>query len=115
MGIPYKRAYALSSYALTYVALKAVRTPDDEGAQPQGRGEGVLGGADPCVTANLPTNITDFGGFDSSIILMLRGGIPRPVGNLPESLSQAMLVGIMLVGRLGVEGRSAAECIVCMQ
>ena len=25
------------------------------------------------------------------------------IGNLPESLSQAMLVGIMLVGRLGVE------------
>ena len=26
------------------------------------------------------------------------------VGNFPESLSQAMLVGIMLVGRLGVAG-----------
>ena len=36
------------------------------------------------------------------MMLFLRGGIPRPKGNLPESLSQAMLVGIMLVGRLGV-------------
>ena len=35
-------------------------------------------------------------------ILILRGEIPRPIGNLPESLSQAMLGGTMLVGRLGV-------------
>ena len=28
-----------------------------------------------CVTANLPTNIMDFRGFDSRIILILRGGI----------------------------------------
>ena len=40
--------------------------------------------------------------FDSSIILILRGGIPRPTGNFPESLSQAILVGIMLAGRLGL-------------
>ena len=53
-------------------------------------------------TANLPTNIVDFGGFDSSIMLNLRGGIPRPKGNFPEILSQAMLLGVMLVGRLGV-------------
>ena len=43
-------------------------------------------------TANF-RNIVDFGGFDSSIILIQRGGIPRPVGDLPQSLSQAMLVG----------------------
>ena len=54
------------------------------------------------VTANLPTNIVDFTGFDSSIMLNLRGGIPRPKGKFPETLNQAMLVGIMLVGRLGV-------------
>ena len=53
-------------------------------------------------TANLRTNIVDFRGFDSSIILILRGGIPRPTGDFPESLSQAILVGIMFVGRLGV-------------
>ena len=30
-------------------------------------------------------------------MLNLRSEIPRPIGDLPESLSQAMLVGIMLV------------------
>ena len=47
---------------------------------------------------NLPTNITGFGGFDLGIILIVRGGIPRPLGDFPESLSQAMLVEVMLVG-----------------
>ena len=46
-------------------------------------------------TAKPPTNIVDFRG--SSIILILRGGILTSIGNLPESLSRAMLVG-----RLGV-------------
>ena len=50
------------------------------------------------VTPSLPTNIVDFSGFDSSIILILRSGIPRPTGDSPESLSQAML-GIILVGK----------------
>ena len=58
--------------------------------------------------ANLNTNIMDFRGFDSSVILILRGGIPRPIGNLPGSSSQAILVGIMLVGRLGVSPGNAA-------
>ena len=53
--------------------------------------------------ADLRTNIMEFRGLDSSIILILRGGIPRPKGDFPESLSQAILVGIMLVGRLGVQ------------
>ena len=35
----------------------------------------------------------DFGGFDSSIILIQRGGILMSIGGFPESLSQAMLVG----------------------
>ena len=34
-------------------------------------------------TANLRTMIMHFRGFDSSIILILRGGIPRPIGNSP--------------------------------
>ena len=57
-----------------------------------------------CHTANVPSNIVNFRGFDSSTILIQRGGIPRPgfLGISPESLSQAMLVGTMLVGRLGV-------------
>ena len=54
------------------------------------------------ITANLRTTSLDFRGFDSSVFLILRGGIPRPVGNLPESLRQAILVGIVLVGRVGV-------------
>ena len=62
--------------------------------QPQGRSA--------VCTANLRTDIMDFRGFDSSIILIIRGGIPRPTGDFPESLSQAILVGIILVGRLGV-------------
>ena len=44
-------------------------------------------------THNIPTNLVDFGGFDSSIMLCLRGGILMSIGNFPESLSQAMLVG----------------------
>ena len=54
------------------------------------------------LTASLRTKILDFRGFDSSIILFLRGAIPSPIGKFPESLSQAVLAGIMLVGRLGV-------------
>ena len=46
-----------------------------------------------CNTPNLPTKIVDFRGFDSSIVLIQRGGIPRPIGDFPESLTQAMLVG----------------------
>ena len=53
-------------------------------------------------TPGYPTNIVDFRGFDSSAILIWRGGIPRSIGDFLESLSQAMLVGVMLVGRLGV-------------
>ena len=55
--------------------------------------------------ASLCTKITDFGGFDSSIILMLRrwnSQTPRPLGEFPEILSQRILVGVILVGRLGV-------------
>ena len=59
-------------------------------------------------TANLRTNVMDFRGFESSIILILRGDIPRPIGNFPQSLSQAMLVGIMLVGRSGVHALQSA-------
>ena len=60
----------------------------------------------PCLhkraTANFCTEILDFGGLDSSIISILRGGIPRSTGNFPEALSQGILVGIILVERLGV-------------
>ena len=43
-------------------------------------------------------------GFDFSIILILRGGILISIGISPDILSQAILVGIILVGRLGVVG-----------
>ena len=56
-------------------------------------------------TANLRTKILDFGGFVSSIVSILRGGILMSTGDFPESLSQAILVGVMLVGRLGVHAR----------
>ena len=49
------------------------------------------------------TKILDFGGFDSSIILMLRGG--TSIGNFPEMLSQQIL-GMISKGRLGVTRRS---------
>ena len=47
-------------------------------------------GAPPALTANLRTKVLDFRGFDSSIILILRGGILMSIGNFPESLSQAI-------------------------
>ena len=53
-------------------------------------------------TGDFRAKILNFGGFDSSRILSVRGGLPRPVGNFPESLSPAILGGIILVGRLGV-------------
>ena len=51
-------------------------------------------------TPSLPTNIVDFKGFDSSIILIQRDGIIMFTGDLPESLSQAMLVGCNVSRRL---------------
>ena len=38
----------------------------------------------PYITANLRTKILDFRGFDSSIILMSRGGILMSIGHFPE-------------------------------
>ena len=54
------------------------------------------------ISIYLCAKILDFRGFDSSIIFILSGGVPRPIGSLPEVLSQRILVGIILVGRLGV-------------
>ena len=53
-------------------------------------------------TANLRTKILDVRGFDSNIILNSRGGILMSMGNFMEILSQQILVGVILVGRLGV-------------
>ena len=53
-------------------------------------------------TANLRTKILDFRGLDSSRILILRNAILMSMGDFPDILSQEILVGISLVGRLGV-------------
>ena len=54
-------------------------------------------------TANLCTKILNFRGFDSSIILHLGGGVLMFIADSPEVLSQQILVGIILVGRFGVD------------
>ena len=59
-------------------------------------------------TANLRTKILDFRGFDSSRILILRGGILMSIGDFPEVLSHIILVGMILVGRLGIHTRATA-------
>ena len=58
-------------------------------------------------SANLHTKILDFRGFDSSIISSLRGGILMSVGDFLEVLSQGILAGVILVGRLGAVGTGA--------
>ena len=52
-------------------------------------------------TANLRTNIMDVRGFDSTMILMLRGAILMSIGNFPEVLSQAMLVECNVIREIG--------------
>ena len=42
-------------------------------------------------TANLRTNILDFRGFDSSIIVILRGRIPRPIGDFTGKFESSNL------------------------
>ena len=51
--------------------------------------------------ANLRTKILDFRGFDSSIILIIRGGSLMSIGSSPEVLSQRILVEVIVVGRWG--------------
>ena len=48
-------------------------------------------------TPNLRTKILDLRGFDSSRILSLRDEMFTPIGNLPESLSQRILVTVELI------------------
>ena len=69
----------------------------------EGRDAGVGSGAEyvsvfPCgrfakmTTANLRAKILDFSGFDSSIILISRGGILTSIGIFLEILSRIILV-----------------------
>ena len=53
------------------------------------------------IRPHLPTNIVDFRGFDSSIMLFVRGGIPRHIGDFPESLNHAILVGCNVSREIG--------------
>ena len=50
-------------------------------------------------------SLGSFGGFASSMIFTLMGEIRMSIGNFPEVLSQPILVGIILAGRLGVAPR----------
>ena len=72
LDFPTERANSLSSYALTYVALRV----------------GHPGAADSHArisraAANLHTKILDLRGVDPSRILILRGGILTSIGNFP--------------------------------
>ena len=55
----------------------------------------------PQTAPNLPTNMVGFRGFDSSIMIILRGEIPRRIGDFPESSSQAMSVGCNVNREIG--------------
>ena len=46
-------------------------------------GGGLWAAPEGSSTAKLRTKILDFRGFDSSIILLLRGGILMSIGNIP--------------------------------
>ena len=57
----------------------------------------------PSPAANLRTKIMDFGGFDSSVVLLSRGGILRPIGEVPggyesNSLTSAACLFAMHMG-----------------
>ena len=54
------------------------------------------------------TKILDFRVFDSSGIFILRGGIPMSIVFVPESLSQQIFIGTILVGRSGVPAAPVA-------
>ena len=66
--------------------------------------------------ANLHTKILDFGGFDSSLILVLRGGILMSVGNFFDLSSEHILVGrdnlSREIGRKSSEPESLARAPV---
>ena len=92
--------YIILGYATYYIILK-----EASGFGSQTRSVRAQMGPSLMKTcyAQSPSNIVDFRGFDSIIILVLRGEILMSIGDFPESLSQAMLVGVMLVEKLGVD------------
>ena len=67
------------------------------------------------VTANLWIKILDFRGFDSSKILMLRGGILMSIGNFPGKLESSNLSREILsreIGRTGIREKTH-PCMRC--
>ena len=57
-----------------------------------------------------PTKSSGFRGFDSNKLLIIRGGkyhIHNCIGSLPQSLTQGLLVGRLLIGGLGVAGMAS--------
>ena len=60
-------------------------------------------------TSSLRNKILDFRGLDSSRILICKGWNSHANRNFPEDLSQAILVGTISVGRLGVPSRSSVS------
>ena len=65
-------------------------------------------------TANLRTTILDVRGFYSNTTVILRHGILISMGISPEVLSQHILVGIVLVERLGVwHDKSVRRWVPC--
>ena len=62
-------------------------------------------------TANLRTKILDFRGFDSSIILRLRGGILMSIGSFPESLVSRNLSRDNLSREIGGIAGARLECL----
>ena len=59
------------------------------------------------LTADLRTKILDFRGSDSSIILILRGGILRPVGKFPGNYESSNLSRDNLSREIGRSTRLA--------
>ena len=52
-------------------------------------------------TPNLPANIVGFRGSDSSIILILRGGIPMSIGSFPGKFESSNLSRRNVSRRIG--------------
>ena len=96
------RCFALTSHiARGQERLRAVQpsqqmpTGREQALQQAEAGIGRKGFDEDASPANLHTKILDFEGFDSNIILRLKGGILMSIGISPESSSQGILVGII--------------------
>ena len=83
-------------------ALGGMRS-DNSGGGPKGLADAMVK-----TMANLRTKILDFRGFDTSIILILRGGVLVCIGGFPEIVSQRILAGMILAGGLGALHAEAA-------